>query len=276
MNYMWIGILAARSPRWLPFPGGRAQRRAIRTVQDVVHDLIARRPASGTPGRSDLVDALAATTQCHRALLRDEAVSLLLGAEPLGITVAWALHLLAQNRRAQEIATVEVDTVLSGRMPRFDDVAAMPYTRMVLKEALRLCPPTYWVQRRAQNDDVIGGLPVPAGTIVVIMLRQIHLNPDAWSDPERFEPERFESARLASRHRQAWMPFGAGRRICIAQEFSMLQGQLIVALLLQRYRLSPHPNRTPELTAGVNLRPRDGIWLALEPRNPTGSIAHAR
>lgn len=267
MNYMWIGMLASGVPSWLPFPGRRRQRQAVRAIEEVVLDVVARRSRDGTAGELDLPDVLtAAGRELGPGQLRDEAVSLLLGAEPLAISVSWALHLLAQYPHEQRTAYREVDSALGGERPNFDHMAAMPYIRMTLKEAMRLCPPTYWVQRRAREDDVVDGVPVPSGTVVIVMIHQIHTHPDVWGDPSRFDPLRFTPERSALRHRLAWIPFGSGRRGCVAKEFAMMQGQLIIAKALQRYELTPCPDRTPELTVAANLRPRDGVWLTLRRR----------
>ncbi|MER6031056.1 cytochrome P450 [Streptomyces sp. NPDC001851] len=267
MNYMWVGMLASAVPPWAPFPGRRRQRQAIGVIENVVRDVVARRGPARSARAPELVDILsAAERQLDAEGLRDEAVSLLLGAEPLAISVSWALHLLARHQDAQHAARTEVDKVLAGRCPRFEDLAALPYLRMVLKEALRLCPPTYWVQRRAARDDVIDGVAVPAGTNVVVLIHRIHTHPDVWEAPEHFDPERFAPERAKLRHRQAWIPFGSGRRGCVAREFSMTLGHLILAQTLQRYEFSPHPRRTPRLTVAANLRPRAGVWLTARRR----------
>ncbi|GHI07946.1 hypothetical protein AQI88_33705 [Streptomyces cellostaticus] len=267
MNYMWVGMLASVVPSWLPFPGRRRQRQAIGVIEDVVLGVVARRDRSRAAHAPELLDILsAAERELDAEGLRDEAVSLLLGAEPLAISVSWALHLLARHPEVQQAAFTEVDGVLAGRCPRFEDLSALPYVRMVLKEALRLCPPTYWVQRRAARDDVIDGVAVPAGTNVVVLIHRIHAHPGIWEAPERFDPQRFAPERSASRHRQAWIPFGSGRRGCVAREFSMTLGHLILTEALQRYEFAPHPQRTPALTVAANLRPRSGVWLAARRR----------
>ncbi|GAU65950.1 putative cytochrome P450 [Streptomyces sp. NBRC 110611] len=265
MNYMWVGMLASAVPPWLPFPGRWRQRQAIEVIEGVVLDVVARRDRSRS--RPELLDIMTAVEgELDAEGLRDEAVSLLLGAEPLAISVSWALHLLARHPEIQHTAVAELDRVLAGRCPRFEDLAALPYLRMVLKEALRLCPPTYWVQRRAAHEDVIDGVAVPAGTIVVVFIHRIHAHPEVWEAPGRFDPERFAPQRSASRHRQAWIPFGTGRRGCVAREFSMTLGQLILAQALQRYTFTPHPRHTPVLTVAANLRPRAGVWLSARRR----------
>ncbi|GAA4899747.1 cytochrome P450 [Streptomyces coeruleoprunus] len=277
MNYMWIGMLASAVPPWMPFPGRGRQRRAIADIERTVLDVLARRspahPAreqgGADPDRPEggLLDIMtAAERELDAAGVRDEAVSLLLGAEPLAISVSWALHLLARSPEAQRAAREEVDRALGGRRPSFEDLAALPYVRMVFKEALRLCPPTYWVQRRAARDDVIDGVPVPAGTNVVVLIHRIHLHPGVWERPDHFDPGRFAPERSADRHRQAWIPFGSGRRGCVAREFSLTLGQLILTRALQRYAFAPHPGRTPALTVAANLRPREGVWLTVRRR----------
>ncbi|GAB2769655.1 cytochrome P450 [Streptomyces daliensis] len=288
MNYMWVGMLASAVPAWLPFPGRGRQRRAIGVIERTVLDVVSRRDGDRDRGRDlggegpgrrpELVDLMsAAERELDAEGLRDEAVSLLLGAEPLAISVSWALHLLARHPDVQHTARAELDRALGGRCPRFEDLAALPYLRTVLKEALRLCPPTYWVQRRAARDDVIDGVLVPGGTVVVVLIHRIHTHPEIWEAPERFDPRRFATGAgsgggaggVRARHRQAWMPFGGGRRSCVAREFSMTLGLLVLAHALQRYVFAPHPRRTPALTVATNLRPSAGVWLTARRRRAT-------
>jgi cytochrome P450 len=137
---------------------------------------------------------------------------------------------------------------------------------MVLQEAMRIRPPSFWTPRTAVEDDVIDGYHIPAGSNVVSLTYMYHRHPDFWPNPEHFDPERFSSAAVEGRHRFAWVPFGAGQRLCIGRDFSLMEGQLALAMLVQRYtidRVSPEPS---DLSLSTTLRPKKGIMVYLQPR----------
>jgi cytochrome P450 len=106
----------------------------------------------------------------------------------------------------------EVREVLGERVPGFADLRQLGYARSVLQEALRLYSPSYWIPRTSSEEDEIDGYQIPVGKMVVVFTHLIHRHPSVWKEPRRFEPERFTQARSEGRHKQAWMPFGAGQR----------------------------------------------------------------
>lgn len=272
IDYMWPGMIATAFPIWVPFPGQKGQRQAIQTIDQIVVRLIERRLQEEKPTHDLLTIFLEAaeaegTGRMTKEQLRDETVSTLLaGYEPLATAVSWALHLLAQHPSKMQKIQAEIDSVLGTRRPGFADLSALSYTRMVLKEALRLCPPTYWIQRQARQADVLDGFQIPAGSLVVSMVNLIHYHPAVWENPQQFEPERFDPQQTQQRPKLAWMPFGAGKRMCIGEEFAMMQGQLILAQVLQRYSLSAIPSYTPPLQMATNLRPKAGVWVNIRNR----------
>jgi cytochrome P450 len=107
---------------------------------------------------------------------------------------------------------------------------------------------------------------VPASAIITISIYVTHRNPTLWPDPERFEPARFAPAEVARRHRFAYLPFGGGPRICIGNGFAMTEAQVIVAAIAQHYRLRLAPGHVVQPIGLITLRPKNGIWVTLEPR----------
>jgi cytochrome P450 len=127
---------------------------------------------------------------------------------------------------------------------------------------MRLYPPAPGVSnRQAMAADVIEGQAVRAGEIMLISSWLTHRNPKFWPDPERFSPER-----SAGRPRYAYLPFGAGPRVCIGAALSMTETMLILATLAQRYRLALAPGETVQLQQIVTLRPRGGLKMVLNRR----------
>ena len=281
-DYTWQGAIAMALPSWLPQPGRRRYRRAIATVHDAVDRLVERALRDGDPPRH-LVPALWESSRdeddeaAARAYVHTEALTLLVtGYESTAAALSWAFFLLARNPRVLKTLQAEVDAVLGDRRPAFADLFRLPYARMVTQEALRLYSPSHWIQRRAEERDEIDGFTIPAGAIVAPMIHLIHHHPEVWDDPERFEPERFTPERVAERHRLAWIPFGAGQRMCPAEEFALAKGQLILAQTLQRYDLAPVPGREPEMRVGTNVRPGGGVWVHLARRDGRKSAVPGR
>src|SRR2546429_647526 len=133
--------------------------------------------------------------------------------------LSWTGYLLAQHPEVASGVHAELDTGLGGRAPPLHALPHLPYTRLVLDEALRLYPPSVVLPRQANAADTISGYRVPQDAVVVISQYVIHRHPDFWSTPEQFQPERFTPAQEATRHRFAYIPFGEGPRMCIGKSF---------------------------------------------------------
>ena len=142
----------------------------------------------------------------------------------------------------------------------------LTWTRQVLDEALRLYPPAWVVTRKALVDDVLDGVAVPEGSLVILCTYALHRRPDVWPDPETFDPGRFDAARRDSRTRDAYAPFGSGPRLCIGRDFALLEGTLLLARISQRYALHPASRRVVEADALVTIRPRGGLPMRLDRR----------
>lgn len=201
------------------------------------------------------------------AEVRDELMTFLgAGHETTASGLAWTWLLLARHPEVRERLQAELDEVLGGSLPTAADVASLPYTSAVVQESMRLYPPVMGVTRVAIRDDVIGGVPVRAGTTVGILIHGIHHHPDVWPDPRRFDPARFLPDAPTPSSKQALMPFGAGRRMCIAAGFASLEATLIVATIAQRFELDllPQPpiRRENTFTGG----PEGAVWMRLRTR----------
>jgi cytochrome P450 len=132
---------------------------------------------------------------------------------------------------------------------------------MVLEESMRLYPPAWAFARYAIAEDEIAGYTIVKGAYVLMFPSMTHRHPDFWERPDVFDPERFTPSRAAGRHRFAYFPFGGGPRVCIGNQFALIEAQLILATILPRYqfRLLPGANVVPEPL--VTLRPRGGLLM---------------
>jgi cytochrome P450 len=247
-----------------PLPTHNRFRAAVAELDAVLLDVIARRRAS--PGdRGDLLSMLLASldeddgTGLTDAQVRDEAMTIFLaGHETTANALSWAIYLLATHPTAWHRLREEVVGVLGERKPGLRDLPALPYTLRVFQETLRLYPPAYFFGREAAHDVVIAGMPIPTGTAIGICPYALHRDARFWDDPRAFDPDRFEPAREATQHRFAYLPFGGGPRVCIGNQFALMEGQIILATIAQHVKpelvidvIEPHPE--------VTLRPKDGV-----------------
>src|SRR5207245_7354854 len=176
------------------------------------------------------------------------------------------VYRLARHQEIAERLRREVAAVLAGRVPTVAALPHLPYTRMVIEEAMRLYPPVWMLARAARAEDVIAGYPIPAGTTVFLSPYLTHRHPDVWAEPEQFDPDRFGAERAVARPPGAYFPFAAGPRACLGAPLAMLEAQLIVAQMAQAYGV--------ELVAGqqivpqprLTLRPRHGVYLVVRGR----------
>jgi cytochrome P450 len=261
-------------PIWLPTARNRAFRRAVRTLDGVVFEIIDARRRAHEPGRDLLGMLMAARDEetgegMSRGQLRDEVMTFLLaGHETTAAALAWTWYLLALHPDVAERAREEVLGVIGDRAPAIDDLARMPLARMVVEEAMRLYPPVWGISRQAIAADEIGGYDIPAGAIVNLSPWVTHRHPAFWPEPDRFDPERFRPGVERNRPRFAYFPFSGGPRLCIGETFALVEAQLIVAMMLQRHRLTlvDSTPAVPEPT--LTIRPRGGLRMRVAKPSP--------
>jgi cytochrome P450 len=261
-------------PAWLR-PGRARRGAAMLTEFDKVIErlLTSRRNASGEGQAKDLLARLIAARDEETGggmtaqEVRDQVVTIFMaGHETTALTLTWTWYLLSQHPAAEAKLHAELAEVLGGRVPRQEDLARLPYARMVIEESMRLYPPAHTLSRTAIKEDEVLGQRVRPGTQILIVPWVLHRNPRLWEHPERFEPERFAPERARGRHRFAYIPFGAGPRICIGAAFAMAEAVLILATIAQRYRLRLKPGFPVEPQGLITLRARHGMRMMLERR----------
>jgi len=189
----------------------------------------------------------------------------LAGHETTANALTFALHLLSRHPHVLRRLRAEVDAVLGGRAVRLEDLGKMPFTKAVIDETLRLFPPAWIFERTPLADDVVCGRKLPKGTVVAVSPFVMHRHPRFWENPEGFEPERFLTPD-PDRPKHAYLPFGAGPRICIGNAFALMEMQSVLPMLVQRFDLSLEPAARFELDPGVTLRPKGGMRMRVRPR----------
>jgi cytochrome P450 len=257
----------------LPLPMVRRFERARDGLDKVVYGLIAERRASGRD-EGDLLSMLLLaqdeeSDEDSRVMtdkqVRDEALTLMIaGHETTANALLWSWYLLSQNPQCEARFHAELNEVLDGRIPAFEDVPKLPYTTGVFSEALRLFPPAWAMGRRAKKDYVIGEYRIPAGSILIMSPWVSHRDPRWFSDPEKFDPDRWRPEIAEKLPKFAYFPFGGGARVCIGERFAWAEGVLVLATLAQRWKFKLAPGQTAETKAVITLRPRNGMKMIAE------------
>ena len=154
----------------------------------------------------------------------------------------------------------------SGGRPTVADLPDLPLTRAAFDEALRLYPPATGQPRQALGEDEIGGHRIPKKSIVMVCQYITHRHPEFWDDPERFDPKRFLPGQGGGRPKFAYFPFGGGPRSCIGNHFALMEATLVLATIVQRYRIELVPDQRVTPDATFTLRPKPGVQVTLWPR----------
>jgi cytochrome P450 len=263
-------------PLWVPTPRNRQFRRAVAVYEALVQQIIAARRHARQRGEAQAADVLALLLAAcddpsgagmSERQLRDEIITFIgAGAETTAHALSWTWSLLAHHPEVAHRVQTELETRLGGRPPTQQDLPHLPYSRMVLDEALRLYPPSVVLPRQANAPDEVSGYAIPQDAIVVISQYVTHRHPEFWSDPEQFQPERFTPEQATRQHRGAYIPFGDGPRMCIGHAFALMEMHLVLATLAQAYTLQMVPEHPVVPEVAVTLRPRNGLWMTVHAR----------
>ena len=259
----------------LNWPTARNRRilHAIQLLHDTVQKLIDERRADATERNDFLSILLQARDEDGNAMsdeqLMEECLTLFsAGHETTAAALSWAWYLLCQHPASYQKVQQEVDSVLQGRTPTIADLPNLPYCLQVFKETMRLYPPGYIIARAALHDLEIEGYHLAKGTYVMISPYAMHRKAEYFPEPERFDPERFTPEREKQLPRHAYIPFGAGPRICIGNHFAMMEGHLLLATLAQRatFSLVPGQHITYDLGKTLALRPSGKVDVVVRKR----------
>ena len=266
-----------RLPRWMP----RLHRRQTTTNADriraLIRDLVAARAALIAQGRAP--DDLATKIMVMRdpetgqgfdidEMVDQVAVFFLAGHETTASVLAWALYLLAIDPETQAaVADESRATLADGRLPDLSDVSALTLARDVFREALRLYPPVPMMVREARCPTRMRDRAVPAGAQLVVSPWYLGRHTALWDQPDAFCPARWRDPATRAAARDGYLPFSTGPRVCPGAGFAMIEGPLILSLIARAFVIEPDPARPPVPAAQLTVRPRDGMWLTLRPRD---------
>lgn len=261
-------------PLWIPTPTNRKYLKARAMVYDYIHSILAERramPEDRWP--NDLLTRLMQARDeetgeaMSASLLRDESITTFFaGHETTARTMTFAWYALACNPNVADKLHAELDRELGDNIPTLDDLHRLPYTLKVIKEVLRLYPPAPFYVRDAIAEDTIGGYRIPA-VGVLLSPYYTHRHPDFWENPLEFNPDRWTPEMEANLHPYAYHPFAAGQRVCIGNNFSLLESHILLSLLAKRYAPRLQPGFTPRWVMQGTLGTSNGFPMIIERRD---------
>ncbi len=273
LTYVIQAIVLSSLPSWMPAPGKKEFERSIKQIDETVYRIIAdSRKDNGESNHLmamllDMVDDETGEGMTDQQL-RDEVTTLFLaGYETTSIALSWAFDLLTHHPDVMDKLQAEVDAAIGDRLPTFADLMKLPYSRMIIQETLRIRPAAWQLPRTAVEDDEIDGYRISAGTTITSLIYMCHYHPEEWDNPDVFDPERFQPDKTEKRHKFAYMPFGAGQRKCIGMDFALMEAQLALAMVAQRYKLTKATENLAEPQLSTTLRPKGGVIVKLEKRS---------
>ncbi|ABF42046.1 cytochrome P450 [Candidatus Koribacter versatilis Ellin345] len=270
-NFM-MAVPAPQLMLHLPWPQVIKFRKARRRVDETVNRMIESHLHGPKRDCGDLLSMMIQAipdveTPEGKEQLRDQVVTIFLaGYETTANALSWTFRLLGENPEVERRVLAEVDDVLNGRMASVEDVPQLKYIEMVLAESMRLYPPAWAMVRQGINDFQLGDYFLPGGTTVMMSQWVMHRSEEFWLDPLRFDPERFRPEAKAGRPKFAYFPFGGGGRQCIGEAFAWMEGALLLATLVQKYRFRLVAGQTFEPQSLITLRPRNGVRVVAEAR----------
>jgi cytochrome P450 len=200
--------------------------------------------------------------------VRDEVMTIFVaGHETTANTMSWIFYLLATYPEVEKKLHDELSTVLCEKLPTVEDLPQLKYTNLIVQETLRLYPAAWTINREVVEEVEIGGHTYKPGETLMMSQYVMHRNPRYYEQPEQFIPERFDSDLLKRNPAYAYFPFGGGPRVCIGNNFALMEAALLLATIAQRYRLRlAEPNQEVEPEPLVTLRPKNGLPMRLEKR----------
>lgn len=253
--------------------GERRFDAALATLDRVIGDVIARRRTA--LGRGEVLDDLvsrllrAAKDSPDTAFtdrdVRDEVMTMFVaGHETTAAALAWSLHLLAEHPEHQARVASEARAVAADGGFGVDHLPDLRHVTLVFQESLRLFPPVWRLSRHGRDADRLGGHPVPPGSVIIVSPYLIHRDERVWEDAESFRPSRFDGGDRDAWPRDAYLPFGAGRRSCPGGGFATVEGQVVLSAICRRVVVRPGYAIRPGFEPRLTLRPRGGMPLRID------------
>lgn len=274
-DYIFQMMIISSLVKWGKLPSQKRFDLALQKIETIIYRIIKEyREQEQEEPRDTLIGMLLDIVDeetgegMTNSQLRDEAVTIFIaGYDTSAVTLSWIFYFLAQYPEVQQKVHAEIESILGDRKPVIEDLPKFRYIEMVFQEALRLYPVAFFIGRTVDKDDVIDNYHIPSGSMAVVLTSAIQRNLDFWENPDEFNPERFTVENSQDRDRFSMIPFGAGPRQCIGNQFAQIEIQLAMIRILQRYYIRPAFTVPPKVHVAITLRPEDGIDVYLQKRN---------
>jgi cytochrome P450 len=254
-------------PDWLPTPENLRLKHSVKGLDAMIQRFIDERRKSGED-KGDLLSMLLMARDeddgdgMDDRQVRDEAMTVFgAGHETTASALMWTWYLISQHPEVEAKLLDELDAALGDRTPGLSDLANLPYTEMVIKEAMRLYPPAWSITRETVAAVELGGYPIEAGHVVIVNTYGMHRDGRYFAEPERFDPERFSADNEKNIPKYAYLPFGGGPRVCIGNAFAMMEARLIIATLLPHFHLTLAPDQKVAPQRVFTLRAKYGMRM---------------
>jgi cytochrome P450 len=261
-------------PDSIPTKSSLEFKQSAKVLNDVIYGMIEQRRKSQDESREDLLSTLLAARDEENGKgmtdeqVRDEVMTIFLaGHETTANTLSWTWYLLSNHPEVERKMWMELDEVLQGRKVKSADIEQLPYLQQIIWESMRLYPAVWAINREVVEEVEIGGQLYKPGDTLMMSQYVMHRKPKYYEQPEQFKPERFAGDLLKSIPSFAYFPFGGGPRVCIGNQFALMEAALIIATIARRYKLRMAPDH-PEVTLEplVTLRPKQGLRMTVAAR----------
>jgi cytochrome P450 len=264
-------ITRLRRPYMIPFLGITGAKRkfekSIELFDKFVYQLITERHQTKADFNDLLqlfMDSIDADTGEKMADLhiRDEVMTMFgAGHETSANALDWIIYELAIHPEIKK--KIIEESQIFDDVPSFEQLLQMPYTKQVISEGLRLYPPAWATVRENFDVDSINGIQIEPGQTVFLSIFELHRNPNYWKNPEVFNPDNFSPESIAKHDKYQYLPFGAGARLCIGQQFALMEMQMLLSSLLKKFDFERIDNYTPKMFPLITLKPIDGLKMRL-------------
>jgi cytochrome P450 len=268
-------------PENVPTPANRKFKTSRRTLEQIMERMIAKRRGLAEQPK-DLLGALMSARDAETGeglseyQVRSHLMTFMFGGhETVAVGLAWTWWLLSRHPDVLRKLEAEIDQKLNGARPTFENTRQLDYLTRVINESLRIRPPVWLMSRMPTDDDEVGGYRIPAGSQILISSYVSHHHPDFWPNPEGFDPDRWLPEVVAERPKQAWFPFSGGPHQCIGGYFGLMEMQIVIAMILQRFELEVVPGHRVEAKPGITLGFKHGLDMTLRRREPRARAGDA-
>jgi cytochrome P450 len=269
------------APAWLPRLGKRSATPSLQFFDRAVDDIIAERRGATAAGEESALDLLTMLLSArdpqsgeglNEAQIRANIVTFIAaGHETTANALTWSLYLLSQHPAWRESVEREIDEVLGDGPIDAAKLTLLARVRATIEEALRLYPPAPSLSREAVAPDALAGQAIRTGTLVVVSPYVLHRHRLLWPDPDLFDPSRFLPGEREKIDRFAYLPFGAGSRVCIGMGFALQEATIFLAMILRDFRLELTPGHEVTPIQRITLRPKGGMPMLLRRRARQGA-----